>query len=533
MKKYFKGLVFYAVAGPLAKLFETLFELIIPIITSNLIDNIGKVDIIQNVLQILLFVFLGLIFAVICQYFSARCAFGFSENLRKELFSRITEFKAKTLDRYGSSTLITRVITDTDDLQIGLNYLLRLAPRTPFLVIGAIIAALLINIKLSFIFIIMAVLVSALTLFILPHAVKRHKSLQEKLDNLTTITRENITGSRVIRAFSRENYENKKFSDNADKYAQNSISAIKIDNIINPITFLILNAGIVLIIHFGSVDVKNSQLSQGDLAALINYLTMILLAIMQVVAVMPLFIRSIAARKRINDLLKEDLEYDDEDSEETIGSIECKNITMFYENSEEPVIENCSFSVKRGDCLGIIGGTGSGKSTLIQILLGFYPIQSGEILINGTYFTDFSLGNLRRRIGVVTQKAVIFKGTVRNNLEVGLNSCYLSVDTEDSLYNKALKTSKSYDFVNKLEKGIDTEISQMSLSGGQRQRIHIARVLMRGPDVLVLDDSTSALDYETEKELITAIRRDYKDKILLIITQRTNLLEYCNKTLQL
>jgi ATP-binding cassette subfamily B protein len=510
--------------GPLAKLFETIFELIIPTITAKIIDydlKNTRTDLYLDIGYIAILTVFGLIAALICQYFSAKAAYGFGENLRNDLFKRVNHFSFDDIDKFGSSTLVTRLTVDIISITNGLNYVLRLISRTPFLIIGSIIACSLIDTNLTFIFVISTFLLCITVFFITKWAISIYRQLQSKLDGLTTLVRENVTGTRIVRTFDKQSNENKKFKKYSENYANSVINVIKYDTLITPLAFFILNLGTIFILKIGVGDINTGNLTQGELSAMLNYLTLILLVILQIVNLMPILTLALASRKRLLDLLEiADLETivgisAIEDSKEIFT---LKNVSKRFDKNSEPIFENIHLSVNKGDCLGIIGGIGSGKSTLAKLFLREYSFD-GEINFFGKPIKSFSKKFLREYIGYVSQKSVIFNGSVFENFSISKTNVTLSEIT------KALTISQFSDL------DISGNVSQNSLSGGQKQRLSIARVLVRNPKLLILDDSTSALDFETEEKLMSALKKNF-DTIILI-TQRESSLKFCNKILRL
>jgi ATP-binding cassette subfamily B protein len=410
---------------------------------------------------------------------------------------------------------------------------LRLATRVPFLVIGAIISAIVIDFQLSLIFLISTGLILLSMWLITRIAVRFYRLLQSKLDKITTIIRENVVGIRVIKAFSRHSYEKEKFQTSAEDYQKNAISVGKWTALLNPITFLILNFSTIILVHFGGISVNLGNITQGEFTALVNYLAMILLAVVNAVNMMPIVTKAFASGKRVSEILETPVIEKSKEKENqpnlnlNLPIIEYKNVGRTYENSPEPAVKNVSFSLNKGENLGIIGGTGSGKSTLVQLLLRFYDVTEGEITICGNKIENFNREILSEKIGYVQQKTSIFSGTVADNLRIGKPNA-----TEEEIIS-ALKISQSWDFVEKMPNGINTVISQNSLSGGQKQRISIARVIIRNPEILILDDSASALDFNTENALMERICKVFKDKTIIVITQREHTLKWVDKVIRL
>ncbi|GHU52028.1 multidrug ABC transporter ATP-binding protein [Clostridia bacterium] len=525
IKKYLKGNYVFLIFGPLAKLFETVFELITPKITADIIDNdiknLDKNSLYEHIFYIAVLTVLGLIAALICQYFSAKAAYGFSSKLRADLFKKVMHFSFEDIDKFGASTLTTRLTLDTISVMAGLNYVLRLISRTPFLIIGSIIACFLIDAKLALFFISCTFLLCIAVYFITKWAIGVYQKIQTKLDNLTTLVRENIDGARVVRTFAKQDYEKEKFNSKATNYSETVIKTIKYDTLITPLAFFILNLGTILVLYIGSYDVNIGDLTQGELAAMINYLALILLVILQIVNIMPFLTLALASRKRVLELLTvTDLE--DENGISKIENcnkiIEFINVQKCFGENSEPVFKDINLTIEKGDCIGITGGIGSGKSTLVKLLLREYDFD-GEILFYGKDINCYSKKFLREYIGLVSQKAIILGGTIADNIRIA------NPIITDEQMQKVLEIAQFSDC------DINLEVSQNSLSGGQKQRVSIARILARDPEILILDDSSSALDYSTEKKLIETLKT--MDKTIILITQRENTLTFCNKILRM
>lgn len=525
LKNYKKQLIL----GPFFKLLEAVFELIVPVVMAKIIDNgIGNSDtgyIIRMGGVMVILGICGLIFALICQYFASQCAYGFGTDLRKALYEHINTLSYSSIDRLGTSTLINRITNDTNSVQTGVNMFIRLAFRAPFLVAGAIVASMLIDLKLSIAFLIITPIISLIIYAVMSRTIPLYKKTQQKLDRTATLTRENLEGTRVIRAFSRQNDEIRNFNQACNDLSDNAILAGKISSILNPVTFMIMNLGIVAIIYFGGIRVDGGSITQGELTAFINYMTQILLALVVLANLIVTFTKAIASANRIsdvfecqNEIVSGSLESVDEKAE---NSIEFENVSFRYNGAGDNSLENITFRIRSGGMLGIIGGTGSGKSTLSALIPRFYDADSGNIKIFGKDIKEYNTDFLRSIIGNVPQKAVLFTGTVRENMQLA------DENASDEEIIKALKIAQAWEFVEKLPGKLDTVISQggKNLSGGQKQRIAIARAFIGSPKIVILDDSTSALDYATDLAFRKAVKENLKDTTIIMISQRATSLK--------
>ena len=523
LKNYKKELVL----GPFFKLLEAIFELMVPMVMARIIDKgIANDDsgyIFRMSGLIVLLGVCGLGFALTCQYLAARCAYGFGTELRAALYKHINSLSYSGIDRIGTSSLVNRLTNDTMTVQNGVNMFIRLAVRAPFLVIGAAVMAVTIDRKLSLIFFVVAPLISVIIFLIMRKTIPMYRKTQQRLDRASMLTRENLEGTRVIRAFSRQKDEMDEFREAVDSVAESSIAVGKISAILNPLAFMIMNLGIVAILWFGGKRIDSGSLTQGELTAFTNYMTQILLALVVLANLIVIFTKAFAAASRVSEvfeLLSE--ESGSEVSADSSGrKIEFRNVSFAYETAGDHSVKDISFSVGRGEMLGVIGGTGSGKSTLASLIPCFYRATSGEVLVNGVNVNDWDAEELRRRIGYVPQKAVLFSGTLRENMQ------WRKHNASDAEIEAALRTAQAWEFVSKLPKGLDTTVSQggKNFSGGQKQRLSIARALVGTPELLILDDSTSALDYATDLALRKALKSDMSGTTVIMISQRTTSLK--------
>lgn len=534
LKNYRKELVF----GPFFKLLEAIFELIVPVVMARIIDigiangDTGYVWKMSGV--IVLLGVCGLAFALTCQFLASKCAYGFGTELRTALYSHINRLSYTSIDRIGTASIVNRLTNDTNSVQTGVNMFIRLATRVPFLIGGAVVMAMTIDLKLSLIFFAAAPLITVIIVLIMRKTVPMYKATQRKLDHAALLTRESIEGTRVIRAFSRQNEEIREFGNAVDEIAASSVAVGKISAILNPVSFMIMNLSIVAITQCGGLRIDTGHLTQGELTAFINYMTQILLALVVFANLVVTFTKSFASANRINELF--DLEPEISDGNETPqGHSDCESAVSFddvsftYQGAGDESVSHISFEVKRGEMLGIIGGTGSGKSTLSSLIPCFYRADSGTVSIYGEDVTKYDLDALRQSIGIVPQKAVLFSGSIRDNMK------WRDADASDEEIIRALKTAQAWEFVSRMPNGLNTHISQggKNLSGGQRQRLSIARALVGSPRILILDDSTSALDYATDLALRKALRSELSDTAVIMISQRATSLADADKIIVL
>ena len=519
LKNYKKELVF----GPFFKLLEAVFELIVPVVMAKMIDNgIGNNDsgyIFRMGGLIVLLGVCGLGFALTCQYLAARCAYGFGTELREALYRHINTLSYSGIDKVGTASLVNRLTNDTNTVQNGVNMFIRLAVRAPFLVIGAAVMAVMIDAKLAMIFFIAAPLISLVIFIIMRKTVPMYRKAQQKLDRASMLTRENLEGTRVIRAFSRQQEEIDEFREAVDDIADCSVAVGKISAILNPVAFMVMNLGIAAIIWFGGVRIDSGRLTQGELTAFTNYMTQILLALVVLANLIVIFTKAFASANRVSEVFAIEPEEDGtaQVSGDSENILEFRNVSFAYEAAGDSSVSGVSFTLKKGEMLGIIGGTGSGKSTLARLIPCFYRATEGEVLVSGRNVQEYSLSDLRRHIDYVPQKAVLFSGTVRSNMT------WRKADASDEEVISALKTAQSWEFVSQKPEGLDAPVSQggKNFSGGQKQRLSIARALVGKPDILILDDSTSALDYATDLALRKALKSDIAEITVIMISQRT------------
>ena len=534
--KYFEGYKKYLFLGPFFKLLEAVFELIVPLVTAKIIDvgiYSGDRDYIIKMSLVIIFLGLaGLAFALTCQYFAAKCAYGFGTKLRTALYRHINSLSRTETDRLGASTLTTRLINDTNAVQTGINMGIRLATRLPFLIIGAIIMALSLDVKLSLVFLVTAPLIAFIIYKIMSHSIPMYGANQKRLDRISMLTGENLEGVRVIRAFSRQKEETEKFCDASDEFSRHAVMVGKISSVLNPVTFMIMNLSAALIIWAGGYRVNSGSLTQGDITAFVSYMTQISLALIVLANLIVFFNKAAAGARRIADVFEvqssmKDGNDDIVPSEEPV--IEFDDVSFSYADSSANSVDNISFSLKRGEVLGIIGGTGSGKSTIANLLPRFYDATEGIIKIYGKDIRSYKLSQVRRFVVSVPQKASVISGTVAENIRMG------KPDASDKEITEALKTAQAYEFIEKLPEGINAPVLQggKNFSGGQKQRLTIARAVVSKPDVLILDDSTSALDMQTDYRLRKAVSENLRDTAVIMISQRATSLKNADRILVL
>lgn len=512
-----------AVLSPLFKLLEALFELFVPIVVASLIDiGIGNADkgyAVKMFFLLILLAVIGLCFSITAQYFAAKAAVGVGTRLRSVLFKKIQSLSFSELDNIGTSTMITRMTSDVNQVQSGINMFLRLFMRSPFIVFGAMIMAFTIDFQAALVFVcaipVLAVVVFAIMLISIP----LYKKSQSRLDKVTGKTRENLTGARVIRAFCREEREINEFKDLNSQLTAAQKYVGKISALMNPVTFVIINVAIVVLIWVGAIRVEQGVLTQGAVVALYNYMSQILVELIKLANLIITMTKSVACCNRVTAVLEtgSTLQHTDNDTIETENCIDFVNVALTYQGAGGESLTDINFSIKPGETVGIIGGTGSGKSSLVNLIPHFYDCTRGGVYVDGKNVKSYSTAELREKIGIVLQKAVLFKGTIRDNLLWGNKNA-----TEQQLV-QALEIAQAADVVASKKNGLDEVIEQggKNLSGGQKQRLTIARALVKQPEILILDDSASALDYATDARLRKAVK-GLKNTTVIIVSQRTS-----------
>lgn len=536
--RYLRNYKLKSILGPLFKLTEACFELAVPLVMAKIIDvGIANGDsgyIIKMGAVLIVLGVLGLAASLTAQFFAARASLGFGTELRRDLFHHINTFSHKEIDKIGASTLVTRMTVDIDQTQTGINMLLRLFLRSPFIVIGAIIMACTVSFKLTAIFLVASLFLGSLIFAIMKTTVPLFKRIQKKLDKTTLMARENLSGVRVIRAFSRQESEEKEFKENADALFDLQVKAGKISALTNPCTFVLVYIAIIAIIWFGGVSVDSGSLTQGELIALISYMNQILLALLAVALLVTSLTRAQASAHRINEVFDIKPSISDEGNTTvpdvpSAPAVEFENVSFAYNDNEEYSVKDISFTANRGETIGVIGGTGSGKSTLVSLIPRFYQCSSGSVKVCGSDVSKYPFAQLRGKIGYVPQKAELFRGTVRENLQ------YRKKDASDEEISAALDIAQALDFVTAEPEGLDHMIvgGGQNLSGGQRQRLTIARALIGDPEILILDDSASALDLATDAALRRAIAEKTDRMTVFIVSQRVSSIRHADKILVL
>lgn len=532
---YMKGYWKECILGPIFKLLEAIFELIVPLVTAKMIDvGIANRDtgyIWKMGGAMFLLAACGLIFALICQYYASKCAYGFGTALRRALYRHVNTLSHSAVDRIGTASLITRITSDSNTVQSGLNMVIRLATRCPFLIIGAAIMAMRIDLKLSIIFLIAIPIIGVLLYSVTCWTIPRYGENQGKLDNIAQHTRENLDGVRVIRAFSRQDEEIESYRNDCDVFAKRSIAVGRVGAILNPASFFIMNMGIVAVLWFGGIRVDTGHLTQGELTAFVNYMTQIALSMVRMAELLISFNKAAASAKRISDVLAEEPEITDGEKPLTVQEqapvLAFDHVTFAYPDGGEAAIHDISFSLRAGETLGIIGGTGSGKSTIANLIPRFYDTTEGTVRIYGEDVRSYTLDSLRQVIGVVPQKASLVSGTIAENLRWG------DAAADDAELEHACKIAQAWEFVSQTSRGLETKVTQggRSLSGGQKQRLTIARALVGHPKLLILDDSMSALDYATDLELRRQLAAEMGDVTKIMISQRATSIQHADHIL--
>lgn len=539
---YLKDYKKESILAPLFKLLEAFFELLVPLVMANIIDygisnrNMGYIG--KMGLLLLLLGVVGLASSITAQFFAAKAAVGFSTQLRQALFDHIEDLSFTDIDKAGTSTMITRMTSDVNQVQSGINMTLRLFLRSPIIVFGAMIMAFTIDVKCALIFVVAIPLLSVVVFGIILSTIPMYKKVQSKLDQVLGITRENLTGVRVIRAFHQEAKEADRFRENNEALSAMQIFVGKISACMNPVTYIIVNGSIIALIYTGAVQVNIGNLSQGEVVAIINYMNQILVELVKLANLIVTMTKALACAERVASVFDigadaacvgaQDQKLADK-VDKSAPFLDFKHVSLTYQGAGAPTLQDMNFTVNRGDTVGIIGGTGSGKTSLVNLIPGFYPATEGEILLEGRDIRTMSDEELRGRIGVVPQKAVLFKGTIRSNLQWGKPDA-----TEEEMW-KALELAQASEVVDGKPGKLDATVAQngKNFSGGQRQRLTIARALVRNPEILILDDSASALDYATDAKLRAAIRTLEDKTTTFIVSQRASTIRHADKIIVL
>ena len=527
-----------SIIGPLFKLLEAVFELIVPLITARIIDvgirNQDSAYIWRMAAVLVAFGILGLVCSLLAQYFAAKAAVGFGTELRHDLFSHIEQLSYAAIDKAGSATLVVRMTSDINQVQAGVNLVLRLFLRSPFIVIGALVMAFTINVKMALIFVVTVPLLALVIYSIMILTIPLYKKVQRALDQVLVSTRENLAGIRVIRAFCTQKKEQEEFDAKSEVLMKLQFLTGRISALLNPITYTIVNAGIIAVVWYGGGQVSEGTLTQGEVIALVNYMSQILLALVALANLIVSFTKAVASAARLNEVFALESELADGNVETgkengKAQKVRMEHVTFCYPGSQEPALWDLSFTANVGETIGIIGGTGSGKTTLVNLIPRFYDVTEGKIEVDGIEISDYKMENLRKQIGIVPQKAVLFSGTIRSNLKMGKEQA-----SEQEMY-AALKIAQALEFVEEKPKNLDAPVSEggKNLSGGQKQRLTIARALVKDPEILILDDSASALDFATEAALRRALLEDSKNRTVFWVSQRASSIMHADRILVL
>ena len=535
MKKllvYLKDYKKESILGPLFKLLEASFELIVPLVVASMIDvgianndkgYVGKMCLIMAVLG-----FTGLISAVTAQYFAAKAAVGFATKLRHGLFAHIESLSFTNMDKQGTSTLITRMTSDINQVQSGVNLVLRLFLRSPFIVFGAMVMAFTVDVKAALIFVVVIPLLSVVVFGVMLASIPLFDKVQKNLDKVLGTTRENLTGVRVIRAFGKEENEVEKFDGQTDSLRKIQMTAARISALMNPCTYIIINSGLIMLIYTGALRVELGILTQGQVVALVNYMSQILVELVKLANLIITVTKAVACGNRVQSVFEIPAGMEGKTGnparQTEQGRVDFEGVSMKYHEGGEEALTDITFHAQKGDTIGVIGGTGSGKTSLVHLIPRFYDVETGCVRVDGVDVRDYDLVSLRDKIGIVMQKAVLFQGTIRENLLWGNESA-----SDEELW-QALRISQAEEFVLQKEGGLDARIEQegRNLSGGQKQRLSIARALVKKPEILILDDSASALDYATDAKLRKAIKEMPGETTVFIVSQRASSLMHAD-----
>lgn len=538
LARFLKRYRVQVILGPVFKLTEAVLELIVPIITAMIIDNGVKKGDVAYVWRmggvLLLLGAVGLCCALVCQKMASIASQGFGTVLRNEVYRHINSLSHAEIDQLGTPSLITRITNDVNQLQYAVAMLIRLVIRAPFLAIGAIVMAMILDFQMGLIFLLATPLIALVLYLVMSRSVPFFKVMQKKLDKISLISREGLSGVRVIRAFSKQQNEEKRFNEAADDQARTAVQVGKLSALLNPLTYTIMNFAIIAIIWFGGMRVDGGSLEQGEIIALVNYMTQTLLALIVVANLVVTFTKASASAARVNEVLALRPSVSDAGNQPvqpdlTAPKIRFRQVSFSYDGSDKYALKNLSVDIQKGETVGIIGGTGSGKSTLVQLIPRFYDATKGEVLVDGIDVRAYPFQQLRKEIGMVPQEAVLFSGTIESNLR------WAKQEASGEELRKALRVAQALDFVEKLPDGLRSPVNQggKNFSGGQKQRLTIARALVGDPQILILDDSSSALDFATDAALRRAIRQETQNMTVLIVTQRASAIKQADKIIVL
>lgn len=527
LRRFLKDYKKECIIGPLCKLFEAILELLVPLVMASIIDDgvrngdNGYVLKMGGVMVLLGVV--GLMSALVCQYLASKASQGVGTKIRRELFTHINSLSHAELDKLGTPSLITRITNDVNQVQQSVAMGIRLLTRAPFIVIGALIMSMTINLKMSIIFFIAAVLIGITLYIVMSKSIPIYSAIQKKLDKIGLISRENLSGNRVIRAFSKQKSEEERIDTATEELAKTSVRVSRLSALLSPVTYAVTDLAIISIIWFGAINVNSgSGMLSGDIIALVNYMTQILLAMIVVANLVILLTKASASAQRINEVFETQPSiFEKNHNEITVKcdsltpKVDFDNVTFTYGDGDDE-LSDISFKIMSGQTVGIIGGTGCGKSTLINLIPRYYDVKRGEVSVDGINVKDYPFVQLRSKIGIVPQQSILFSGTIRDNMK------WQNKNAADDDIIKALKTAQAYEFVSKLPKGLDSRVEQggKNFSGGQRQRLCIARAIVGNPELLILDDSFSALDFATDAALRNALKSSTADMTVIIVTQR-------------
>lgn len=534
--KYLKRYKLQSILAPLFKLLEAGFELFVPLVVSGIIDNginggEGGRYIVNMCLVLVALGVVGLISAISAQYFAAKAAVGFSKELRHDLFDKMQSLSYADIDRIGTPKMITRMTSDVNQIQSGVNLVLRLFMRSPFIVFGAMIMAFALDAISGVVFAVTIAVLFIVVFAIILSSIPLYKRVQGKLDDVTAATRETLTGVRVLRAFCKEEEEISKYNKRNASLTKSQIVVGRISALMNPLTYAIINVAIIALLYVGAIKIDSGNLSQGNVVALYNYMSQILVELIKLANLIITVTKSFACAGRVNEILETPVvKTSISDNSATGGHfIEFSNVCVNYGDAEIDALSDISFTAERGQTIGVIGGTGSGKTTLVNMLPHFYDVSSGSVSIDGKNVNLIDDGALRAKCGIVPQRAVLFKGTIRDNMLWGKN------DASDEEIYSAISSAQAEDIIKSKADGLDEAVEQggKNFSGGQRQRLTIARALVKKPEILILDDSASALDYATDANLRKSLKElDYCPTVF-IVSQRTSSIKHADKIIVL
>lgn len=526
-----------SIVAPIFKMLEASFELFVPLVMAAIIDtgikNADNAYILRMGAVLVLLGVIGLTCSITAQYFAAKASVGFGKSVRKDLFAHINALSYTELDTAGTSTLITRMTNDINQMQSGVNMFLRLFLRSPFIVVGAMVMAFTVDVKAALVFVVAIPLLSIVVFGIMLYTIPLYQKVQKALDKVLLMTRENLVGARVIRAFCRQQDEETDYQEGSDHLMQMQIFVGKISAMMNPVTYIIVNAAIIAIIWIGGLQVNVGNLSQGEVIALVNYMSQILIELVKLANLIILLTKAAACSKRVGEVFAMQPSIVEHPTGVDLVPSEDKvvfdHVTFTYAGAKEPALQDISFTAKRGQTIGIIGGTGCGKSTLVNLIPRFYEATEGSVLVDKVNVKDYSFHQLRDRIGVVPQKAVLFNGTIADNMRWGKEDA-----TEEEM-NRAIAIAQGTDVIASKKNGLEEVILQggKNLSGGQRQRLTIARALVKEPEILILDDSASALDFATDARLRKAIKEETKGMTVFLVSQRASTIKQADQIIVL